>query len=88
MFTGNRSMTERSISSITYEETGADPVGANQALRKETSDFGRWIVDGIEPCLTCREGLRAVEVIEAARRSAAENGSWMKLPLYPELENL
>ncbi len=70
-----------------FEETGGDPVGANEALRKETRDFVRWIVDGSEPCLTWREGLRAVEVIEAARRSAKQEGSWIKLPLYPELEN-
>jgi UDP-N-acetylglucosamine 3-dehydrogenase len=70
-----------------YEEASGDPVGANEALRKETSDFVRWVVDGTEPCLTWREGLRAVEVIEAARHSAAENGAWIKLPLYRELEN-
>ena len=63
------------------------PVGANEALRKESREFVRWIVDGTEPCLTWREGLRCVEVIEAAPRSASENGAWMTLPLYPELES-
>jgi UDP-N-acetylglucosamine 3-dehydrogenase len=70
-----------------FEEAGGDPVGANEALRKESREFVRWIVDGTEPCLTWREGLRCVEVIEAARRSASESGAWMTLPLYPELES-
>jgi predicted dehydrogenase len=69
-----------------FEEQGGDPVGANEALRKETRDFVRWIVDGTEPCLTWREGLRCVEVIEAARQSASNKGAWVNLPLYPELE--
>jgi predicted dehydrogenase len=70
-----------------FEEPGGDPVGANVALRKETREFVRWIVDGTEPCLTWREGLRCVEIIEAARCSAKQQGSWMTLPLYPELES-
>lgn len=69
-----------------FEEAGGDPVGANEALRRETRDFVRWIVDGTEPCLTWREGLRCVEVIEAARQSAKQSGAWIPLPLYPELE--
>ena len=69
-----------------FEEPGGDPVGANEALRQETRDFVRWIVEGAEPCLTWREGLRCVEVIEAARRSAKQQGKWIGLPLYPELE--
>jgi predicted dehydrogenase len=69
-----------------FEEAGGDPVGANDALRKETRDFVRWIVDGTEPCLTWREGLRCVEIIEAARRSSKQDGAWIALPLYPELE--
>src|SRR3984885_11817295 len=69
-----------------FEEPGGDPVGANVALRKETREFVRWIVDGTEPCLTWSEGLRCVEVIEAARRSTKQNGNWIALPLYPELE--
>jgi UDP-N-acetylglucosamine 3-dehydrogenase len=70
-----------------FEEHGGDPVGANEALRKETREFVRWITDGTEPCLTWREGLRCVELIEAARRSAKEKGTWVTLPLYPELES-
>ena len=69
-----------------FEEQGGDPVGANEALRREMREFVRWISDGIAPSLTWREGLRSVEVIEAARRSAREKGAWMTLPLYPELE--
>lgn len=66
---------------------GDEPVGVHEAFRKELGDFVRWIGEGIEPCLTWREGLRCVEVIEAARRSATQNGTWLELPLYPELEN-
>jgi predicted dehydrogenase len=69
-----------------FEEAGGDPVGANDALRKETRDFVRWIEDGTEPCLTWREGLRCVEIIEAARRSSKHDAAWITLPLYPELE--
>jgi UDP-N-acetylglucosamine 3-dehydrogenase len=69
-----------------FEEPNGNPVGSSEALRKEFHDFVRWIEDGTAPCLTWREGLRAVEVIEAARRSAQQNGNWMNLPLYPELE--
>ena len=69
-----------------HEEPGGDPVGADEALRKETREFVRWINCGAEPCLTWKEGLRCVEIIEAARLSARQNGAWMTLPLYPELE--
>lgn len=63
-----------------------DDLGFDHAYRKELGDFVRWITDGTEPCLTWREGLRCVEVMEAAHRSAKENGSVITLPLYPELE--
>ena len=43
---------------------------------------------GTQPTLTWREGLRAVEVIEAARRSAGRSGAWVPLPLCPDLEQL
>ena len=39
-----------------------------------------------DPCLTWREGLRCVELIEAANRSQARQGEWVQLPLYPDLE--
>ncbi len=63
-----------------------DDLGFETAYRKELHDFVRWITEGREPCLTWREGLRCVEVMEAAHRSAKEGGKVLKLPLYPELE--
>ncbi len=62
-----------------------DDLGFNHAYRQEFGDFIRWVTDGTEPCLTWREGLRCVEVMEAAHRSADENGTVITLPLYPEL---
>ena len=62
-----------------------DDLGFNHAYRQEFGDFIRWIIDDTEPCLTWREGLRCVEVMEAAHRSADENGTVISLPLYPEL---
>lgn len=61
-------------------------LGHDHAYRLEVGDFVRWITEGREPCLTWREGLRCVEVMEAAHRSARQNGAWLNLPLYPELE--
>ena len=63
-----------------------DDLGFDHAYRQEFGDFIRWITDGTEPCLTWEEGLRCVEVMEAAHRSADEDGSVIELPLYPELE--
>lgn len=63
-----------------------DDLGFDHAFSLEIGDFVRWITEGREPCLTWREGLRCVEAMEAAHRSAAEGGSIVKLPLYPELE--
>ena len=63
-----------------------DDLGFDHAYRLEFGDFVRWITDGAEPCLTWREGLRCVEVMEAAHRSADQNGSVIDLPLYPNLE--
>lgn len=62
------------------EKTG-NPVGAEVAIRKELRDFQQWILNGITPCLTWVEGLRCVEVIEAANRSADSGGSVVSLPL-------
>ena len=61
-------------------------LGFDHAYRKEMGDFVRWVTDGTEPCLTWSEGLRCVEVMEAAHRSAKKNGTVIELPLYPELE--
>jgi predicted dehydrogenase len=63
-----------------------DDLGFDDAYRRELGDFVRWITDGTPPCLTWREGLRCVEVMEAAHRSADNNGETIPLPLYPELE--
>jgi len=65
-----------------------DDLGFDYAYRKEIGDFVRWITEKREPCLTWREGLRCVEVMEAAHRSAKENGTSIQLPLYPEKEIL
>ena len=61
-------------------------LGYRYAFAKEITDFIRWVKDGTTPCLTWIEGLRCVEIMEAAQRSAKENGSILQLPLYPDLE--
>lgn len=63
-----------------------DDLGFDHAYRLEFGDFVRWITEGQPPCLTWREGLRCVEVMEAAQRSADEGGSVIALPLTPALE--
>lgn len=63
-----------------------DDLGFDFAYRKEIGDFVRWVNDGTEPCLTWREGLRCVEVIEAAHLSAQRGGAVVPLPLHPALE--
>lgn len=63
-----------------------DDLGFDHAYRKEIGDFVHWITDGRQPCLTWREGLRCVEVMEAAHRSAQEMGKIIDLPLHAELE--
>jgi predicted dehydrogenase len=63
-----------------------DDLGFDHAYRKEIADFIRWITTGSPPCLTWREGLRCVEVMEAAHRSAREKSRTITLPLHPELE--
>lgn len=63
-----------------------DDLGFDFAYRKELGDFARWITEGSEPCLSWREGLRCVEIMEAARISARQDGKRLQLPLYPVLE--
>lgn len=63
-----------------------DDLGFDHAYRQEFGDFVRWVTEGAEPCLSWREGLRCVEVMEAAHRSADQGGAVIRLPLYPELE--
>ena len=63
-----------------------DDLGFDHAYRLETSDFVRWVQEDRPPCLTWVEGLRCVEMMEAAYRSAEAGGQPIDLPLYPELE--
>jgi UDP-N-acetylglucosamine 3-dehydrogenase len=56
------------------------------AFRREVGDFLAWITEDAPPCLTWREGLRCVELMEAADRSALAGGVPVELPLYPGLE--
>lgn len=63
-----------------------DDLGFDHAYTTELGDFVRWIDGDTSPCLTWREGLRCVEVMEAAMRSMQEHGRVVELPLYPELE--
>ena len=69
----------------------ADSVSAMYGPQQDASldypgDFMRWVLHGQEPCLTWREGLRTVEIIEAAGRSADSKGVPVRLPLHPESE--
>lgn len=63
-----------------------DDLGFDHAYRLEVGDFVRWIQEGRPPCLTWVEGLRCVELMEAAYRSVEQKGAAIELPLYPELE--
>jgi predicted dehydrogenase len=63
-----------------------DDLGFDHAFRKELGDFTCWINEGVTPCLTWQEGLRCVEIMEAAHRSARQGGCAIDLPLYPRLE--
>ena len=63
-----------------------DDLGFDVAYRLEIGDFVRWITEGHKPCLTWVEGLRCVEMMEAAEHSAQNGGKPVELPLYPELE--
>ena len=64
-----------------------DDPGVDHAFTLETSDFVRWVQEERPPCLTWVEGLRCVELMEAAYRSADAGGQPVTLPLYPELED-
>ncbi|MDD9987885.1 MAG: Gfo/Idh/MocA family oxidoreductase [Spirochaetaceae bacterium] len=63
-----------------------DDLGFDHAYRREIGDFFRWIGTGAEPCLTWVEGLRCVEMMEGAYRSAQQEGRVVEFPLHPELE--
>lgn len=63
-----------------------DDLGFDDAYNLEVGDFVRWITEGRQPCLTWVEGLRCVELMEAAYKSAEQGGAPIDLPLYPDLE--
>lgn len=58
----------------------------DHAFRTEIGHFVRWITEDRMPCLTWVEGLRCVEMMEGAYRSADAGGQSIDFPLYPELE--
>ena len=61
-------------------------LGFDEAFHREVGDFVRWIREDRAPCLTWVEGLRCVEIMEAAYQSADQGGVPVALPLYPALE--
>jgi len=65
---------EQQVNHEVYSETSGDPVGAEFAIRKELKDFQLWVTTGATPCLTWAEGLKCVQVIEAAYESADTGG--------------
>jgi predicted dehydrogenase len=64
--------------SITYKRLGGEPVqvqvekDAGRSVQHELSSFARWIMDGEAPIVTSNDGRRAVQLAEAAYRSARE----------------
>ena len=58
-----------------------DDLGHDAAYRGELSSFADWVLDGKTPVLSWEEGLRCVEVMEAAYRSAELGGQPVTLPL-------
>jgi predicted dehydrogenase len=65
-----------------------DDLGFDHAFSLELHDFVRWITEDRKPCLTWVEGLRCVEMMEAAYRSAEAQGQPIDLPLHPDLEQV
>jgi predicted dehydrogenase len=63
-----------------------EDLGFDHAYRRELGDFAAWVQEGRPPCLSWVEGLRCVELMEAAHCSAQAGGQPVTLPLYPELE--
>jgi len=54
------------------------------AYRREIGDFASWVTEDRKPCLTWEEGLRCVEMMEAAYRSAENGGQRVDFPLMEE----
>jgi len=57
------------------------------AYRREIGDFAAWVLEDRKPCLTWEEGLRCVEMMEAAYRSAENGGQRVDFPLMDELSD-
>ena len=74
------------LDAATAQHERFDDLGFDHAYRREIGDFFRWIGTGAEPCLTWVEGLRCVEMMEGAYRSAQHDGRVVGFPLHPELE--
>ena len=68
------------------KEIRFDDLGADHAYNLELSNFVEWVLDGAEPLLTWEEGLRCVEIMEAAYIGADKGGKKIDLPLCPERE--
>lgn len=58
-----------------------DDLGHRTAFRAELASFADWVLDGTTPVLSWEEGLRCVEVMEAAYRSAGLGSLPIDLPL-------
>ena len=56
-----------------------EDLGFDHAYRQEFGDFVRWIETDAKPCLTWEEGLKCVEVMEAALNSADAGGTVIEL---------
>jgi UDP-N-acetylglucosamine 3-dehydrogenase len=63
---------------ISYRKLGADPVpvpverDAGRSIQSELGSFARWVLQGEAPIVTSEDGRRAVQLAEAAYRSARE----------------
>jgi len=53
------------------------------AFRREIGDFARWVTEDAAPCLTWREGFRCVAMMEAAYRSAEQQGTPVTVAAFP-----
>ena len=62
------------------ETTFLEGYGHDEAFRREWSNFADWILNDAEPELTGEDGLRCVEIIQAAYISAV-TGEVVRLPL-------
>lgn len=70
--------------SDTHHEEFSVPDDFPPAYRREIGDFAAWITEDRKPCMTWEEGLRCVEMMEAAYRSAEIGGQRVDFPLKEE----